>query len=437
MKQKILLIYCLFLLSLSSLFAQTDLLSVELSYSANQKKISYILKDLEGLTNSHFTYNSTLFDDNKETSISVTQTELKGVLNILFSHSFAYKQIGSQILISQKKGIVIPQEKIKNKPKKKISKRQIKSPSQVYDTICVHDTIQHILYDTLKLTVYDTIRIIDSTDFKEAARIAQRKENTSLTFGGFGGSHISYPLFYNSESPHYTENLKQAEKNTIGTSKTIMLSYQKKKFSYGVGVQFVNYNQKTDYTTSLFVDDGSTTYKDSLWRWEYNLLFEYYKFIPGGDSVVIPVYDSVYTYSIVENPKKVEKYTKIQSENKYKYIGIPLSIGLRYHFNYKFEVQSTLHLTPLFLVYRSGSLPNQDITQAIDLEDIALSPVIFSIGFSWNFMYHMNKYYSIHCKPSCYSIPRFAQSKETGFQKANLALSLEFGISYTIPYELF
>lgn len=317
MVRKISLLIFIFSLSIQLLKAQTDFLKVPITYSATQKKISNILKDLETLAQCNFTYNSALFNVEEKVTITINNKSLKSVLDILFLNAFEYKQIGKQVLISPKKGVTIPTNRPKNNSvsNKAPPKESNKTARTIYDTIPVYDTITHIIHDTLITVINDTVIVMDSSMVLSNKDVAQIKEKTSLTFSLLAGSHISHPIFYNSNPEYLHNKLNNVEAITIGNNYGILLNYNKKKFTYGTGLTYYCFQQNSSYTTSYHVDDLTQTYQDSLWYWDYNLLFEYYKFQPGGDSVLIPVYDSTYTYKIVENPKKVEKRSVNSSIN--------------------------------------------------------------------------------------------------------------------------
>jgi len=429
MKARLVLFIGIFVLWNNALFSQTNYLSIKLTYKASQKEVGKILNDIETYTSCKFTYNSALINSQEKVSIQVNQKPLEDVLKILFLNKFEYKQIGNQILISPSKTYVPTKAPPTiTKPDKPT---RIK---QVFDTVRIYDTIRTYISDTI--TTYDTITIIDSTDIKEKSSLVIRKESTNITLAYYTGNSISYPLFYGSNEV-YNNSLNNAEKIAISSSKTLMTSYQKKNFNYGIGVQLQNIQQKTDFTTSYFIDDPSETYSDTLWYWNYKLLFTYYKYNPGSDSILIPVYDSTYTFKIEENQKKIEKRNEYKTTNSYKYVGIPLQFGYRYFINYKFELQTNIVISPIFLVKSQGYLPNNLNNNGISLEDIGLKKITYSTALQWNFIYHINKYYSVHLKPLCYSLPNIMKSSKTDFKKSHLLFGIEWGFSYSIPYEIF
>ena len=148
------------------------------------------------------------------------------------------------------------------------------------------------------------------------------------------------------------------------------------------------------------------------------------------------MYDSVYTYNLVENPKKVVTNTHYNTRNSYRYIGIPISYGYRHFITQTIEIQPSFIFNPLIRIHQSGLYPNKDNSNTISLKDVGLRRITYAIGFTWNTMWHLNKNYSVHIKPSCFSTPIFTKKNKTGFQKSNLTFGFEWGVSYSFPYKI-
>src|SRR5690554_3905993 len=330
----IIIITVFFILSSNTCIAQNSILDTQLSYSARQQSIGKILKDLEKLSNARFTYNSALINTETQTSIEVKDKSLSFILNLIFNNSFEYQQIGSQILITPVKTSSSKPDEPAQTRKPQYKKPPPQAPpytseKKVKDTITVYDTIQLIIQDTIRHTVYDTLYAIDSTDYYKSKDLFSRKNASYLTFSVHTGIHESFPIYHSNDS--YSLVLQESEQNDFGTNHTISAQYLTKKSSYGIGIQYINHRNKSSFTT-IDINNETEIYIDSLWYWQYNLLFSYYKHISEQDSILIPVYDSIYTYTLQENPKKTETTTQYNSINSYKYIGIPISYGYRHFF---------------------------------------------------------------------------------------------------------
>lgn len=421
-------------MSISNVFAQQNLLDVKLSYSAQNKENRQILKDIENLTGVNFTYNSTLFDAAEKVSINVKQKTVQDVLNILFLQQFEYKQIGKQILISPKKGAITYPEKIKVVQANQ-NKTQIQTKI-IVDTVRVYDTVLYKIYDTTRINIYDTIVFIDSSDIYEGYALKEKKKQSNISFSLFSTSILSTPIFYGKDVD-YSKRLKNTETTAFGNMKTFMVNYKKNNLTYGVGLQSVNYTQNAEFLSSYTIDDESNMHTDTLWYWKYTLLFEYYKFNTGTDSVLIPVYDSTYTYTLEDNPKKEENNSFVSSKNQYRFIGIPLQFGFSHNITDRFQLNPTFNITALFLVSTKGYLPNKSYTQGIPLFEMGVRPFNYSVGVSLDFMYHINRNFSIHCKPHCSSVINLMNKDIAGFNKSTISYGIAFGLSYSIPYELF
>ncbi|MFW5851657.1 MAG: hypothetical protein ACOCWB_05490 [Bacteroidota bacterium] len=432
----IIIITLFFILSSNTCIAQQSILDTQLSYSARQQSVGKILKDLEKLSTARFTYNSTLINTETQKSIEVEDKSLSFILNLIFDNSFEYQQIGSQILITPKKissprPVQAPRPQYNTPPPQTLPNT---SEETVKDTITVYDTIRFTIQDTIRYIVHDTLFAIDSSDFYKSKDLFSRKNASYITFSVHTGIHESFPIYWNNNS--YSLVLQESEKNDFGTNHTISAQYLSKKSSYGIGIQYINHRNKSSFTTTD-INDETEIYIDSLWYWQYNLLFNYYKHISAQDSILIPVYDSIYTYTLQENPKKTETTTQYNSINSYKYIGVPLSYGYRHFFSESIEIQPTFFFVPLFLIQTNAILPNQDLTNIVSLnKKNYLKIFTYSIGISGNIMLHINKNYSIHIKPFCISSPTLMKKKYAHFQKSNISFGIEWGASYTIPYEI-
>ncbi|MFO7869230.1 MAG: STN domain-containing protein [Bacteroidales bacterium] len=423
----------LLLIAGNTCIAQNSLLSVPISYKAHEQSIGKILKDLEKKTPARFTYNSSLINTEQHVSIDVTNETLGKTLNLLFDNKFAFQQINSQIIITPKKNAPT-QNNVQKKPPPQ-TRTQTRTQTPLQDTIFVYDTIQHIQYDTLRYEIYDTTYIIDSSKYYRSQKLRTRNKSSVLNFSALSGNYYSIPIFWNTGTNSYSQEIQKAE--TTGQTKhhSILIQYLNRKSSYGIGIEYMNYTYTANFTTEN-THNETTYFSDTLWYWQYELLFSYYKYVPGQDSVFIPVYDSTYTYSITKKPKKTESSTQYNTLNSYTYIGIPFSYAYRHFFTENIELQTSVSFTPLFLITSKGSLPGTNNTTTDLHNSNILKKINYSLTLSGNFLYYINKYYSIHIKPTCRYIPTLMKKDLANFQKSTIHFGIEWGASYTIPYSI-
>lgn len=430
MYKKLLFIYCIFCFCSTVGYSQTDILSTKISYSATNKPLTEVLRDIEKLTNIRFTFNSSIIPETETVTITVTQQNIDEVLNIILRNKYNYKLFGNQILITE--NVTTSQLKPQlQEPKSTIKQTTPKpKPKPIFDIIRVYDTVRTQITDTLTVKVYDTI-IYTETKYKKA----YEKPLSTLSFGLYTGSLLSIPITTGAINSKYKKILQKSDSYGIGNSKTACVQYRKQDVLYSLAFQYTNIVFANNFTSKTYINDGSTTYTDTLWYWKYTKLFTYYKFNSSGDSVAITVYDSVYTFTLKENPKKIELTDIVNSRISLQYLSIPIELG------YTFTVFDDIHLEPAFLfipqilVIRKGLFPGL-YTQPISIKDIPIKRMTYSLGVSCNIGMQVYKNIGIMLKPELFIQPKVYKNQHI-FQQAIPSFGLEWGISYTIPYEIF
>lgn len=94
--------FCCFICIISHIsYSQTDVLNTKISYSASNKPLTEVLRDIEKLTNFRFTFNSSIIPDTEIVTITIQQQSLDEALTLLLKNKYSYKLFGNQILITE------------------------------------------------------------------------------------------------------------------------------------------------------------------------------------------------------------------------------------------------------------------------------------------------------------------------------------------------
>lgn len=429
MYHKILCICCLFFLCSLVSFSQNDVLSTKISYTATNKPLTEVLRDIEKTTNIRFTFNSSIIPDTELVSINIQQQTLNDALKLILGNKYNYKLFGNQILITiNPTANQTPQPIPEQKPiKPQIPKQPQKT---IVDTIRVYDTIRTRVTDTVTVKVYDTI-LYTQPKYKKA----YEKPVSTLTYGLYTGSLLSIPITTGALNKNYKQILQKADNFGIGNSKTLTAQYSKQDVTYRGGLQYVNLIFSNTFSSTTYINDGIATYTDTLWYWKYTKLFTYYKFNSTGDSVAITVYDSLYTYTLKENPKKIERTDNVTSRISLQYISIPLELGYSFLLYNNLHVEPALLFSPQFLIIRKGLYPGA-YSNTINIQEMPIKRVSYSLGVSCNIGMQVYKEFGIMIKPILIIQPKVFKNQNI-FQQVIPTFGLEWGISYTIPYEIF
>jgi len=426
-------VFVILLIGISNIsFCQTNIFSTRITYTAIQKPLPDILQEIEKIANVRFTYNSSILSKTDLITISVQQKTLQEVLTALLKDKYEFKLIGDQILIyekPQRSNLKVVPKQSTNNPQPKQSNPIPQPKKNITDTVKIYDTIRTRIIDTVRIKIYDTIYKNDRKNSKTYI-----KPNTSLTFTFVTGQLFSMPLTSVAINNTYKKKLKSSEQLGWGNIESIWATYNKQNVLFGLGISHSNIRYKSIFTAKKYINDGTNTYTDTLWYWKYNKLFTYYKFNSTGDSVAITVYDSVYAYTLKENPKKIEKLYDVNSIVSLHYISIPVSIGYSFpHNNFIFEPSFTLFTQ--FLTNRKGIIPSIS-GDFLNINDLPIKKFTYSLGVSCNTRYIIHSNYSVSIRPFFIIQPKVYKSSNL-FQKTIPTFGLEWGISYTIPYELF
>lgn len=407
-------------------YAQKTVISI--TYKASNKSIVEVLKDIESLAHYSFSYNSSIIDSKKIKSVSFNKEPLEECLNKLLGPGYKYTYIGNQVIITENPNTETATAK---KQPQKIETTKPPQIVTIYDTIPVYDTV--VTY----VTITDTIRIVNSyTDTITLERYLTNQLHTnkhSVTFSAFLGAEICNSRFYNGGD--YAKNLKDKHKNEVCYNVGFDATYKRKNVLFTTGISLYDCQLSNSVTTKSYTDDGSVTYTDTLWYWDFTEISTYYKFNESGDSVAVSMLDSTYTYTLRENPKKIEHETEKLYTLSWEYITIPLGIGYHYNITNTFAIQPKFKLSPMILSRSKGEIPNQALTETIEVKSL-LKPFTFSASLSCDILYSLEVNFSVGIKPFCSIIPSVFK-QNAGFQSMAFNFGLEWGFYYTIPYELF
>lgn len=424
---KRLLLLCIFFALTSIAYAQKT--AITITYKATDKSTFEILQNIESLAQCNFSYNSTIIDSKKTKSVSFNNTPLEECLNTILGPGYKYTYIGNQVIITEKP--ITASAPVARKQPQKVEPTKPPQIITIYDTIPVYDTL------VTHVTITDTVRIVNSyTDTITMERYVTNLLHTnkrSVTISAFLGAEICNSRFY--KGGDYAKYLNNIHKNEVGYNIGFDATYKRKNILFTTGISFYDCQLSNSFTTKSYTDDGSVTYTDTLWYWDFTEISTYYKFNESGDSVAVTMLDSTYTYTLRENPKKIEHETEKISNLSWEYITIPLGIGFHYNITNTLAVQPKLRLSTMVLYRSKGEIPNEARTGTTDVKSL-LKPIALTASASCDIIYSPEENFSIGIKPFCSVIPSIFK-QNTGFQSMVFNFGLEWGFYYTIPYELF
>ncbi len=420
---------CILFAYTSIAYAQKTVNSI--TYKATDKPIVEILQNIESLTHCSFSYNSTIIDSKKTKSVSFNNEPLESCLNTILGPNYKYTYIGNQVIITEKPNIATP-----TTTKKQLQKIEPTKPPQIitiYDTIPVYDTI------TTYITHTDTIRIVDSLQHIETITLERyiknllHSTNYCVSFSTYFGFGVCTSLFYN--GGEYAKYLNDIHKSELGYNVGIDATYKHKNTLFTTGFSLYDCKLSNSYTVESYTDDPTVTYTDTLWYWDFTEISTYYKFNKSGDSVAVTMLDSMYTYTLRQNPKRIEHETEKLSSLSWQYIRIPLGIGYQYNIGNTLAIQPKISFSPMVLCRSKGEIPNKTLTGTTQIKSL-LKPFTVSASISCDVIYSLEENFSIGIKPFCSVIPSIFK-ENVGFKSTVLNFGLEWGFYYTFPYELF
>lgn len=417
----------LFLFVIVNSFAQLHVSDITFRYTCFEKKIPEILSDFEQQTNYRFTYNSAIFNNTSSVTIPSKYYTFEQLLHLTLGNQFSYKILGNQILISEIQNSTSDK---KVPPKRTPIVEENKAEyTIIYDTIQVYDTvkIEKIVYKT----VVDTQKVIVKSVSPKTP--SKRLVHSMLDVSFFTGVSSTLPFTMRSISADYKELLKNSEQASLNNSTSLMALYRTKKLLVGAGINYSNVGYETKFETKSYTDNPSTMFSDTLWYWKYSKLFTYYKFV-GGDSIAIDVFDSTYTYRLVENPQKVEHNNTAASKLSIHYLSVPCLIGYRFPMYKSWSIEPFVLASLQILTVRNGSTlsPQQ---QQLWLKSIPFRRVTYSVGGGCLVNYTISEQFIVSLKASLAFYPSIYKSSYLAAQKALLCGSLEWGFAYRIPFK--
>lgn len=411
-------------------FAQNS--NATYSYSAKDKNIKEILNDIERISNYRFSYNSNIIKATEKKTLSFQNKTIKAILPLILGNGYTYTIIGSQIIITEKED--------NNNQQKKKTTEQIKAKTTSKTAVIPQDTIHITVYDTVYnyVTVADTIRVIDTIQKINTTTVHRYETNilhindNALLFDIHTGCNMTIPHFQGKDD--YAKQLRDMQKSSIGYGLSGHVSYKMKDFLFTSGLEYASLRTENSYTTTDIIQESNTSYTDTVYYWEYQELFTYYKFSENGDSVAVTVMDSIYTYKVFEHPQQVTQKTDKTTAAIMDYISIPFGFGLHYTITNTLSIRPTVYAQFNIRTRCRGEIADETMNNTISLKDI-LRPYTISTKISCALLYSPQRNYSIAARPSVSFIPGIMKKDVFSHQCFLINPEFTFGIVYTIPYE--
>ncbi len=411
---------------LTCIFANYIAISQTISYKAYNETLPTILQEICSQTGYQVSYNSDIFSDKKFT-FTFENKDVNTCLSKILGETYTYKIIGKQIIIT-----TAPE---KEKTPSQTRKRNTTQPKvvTVYDTIPIFDTITYRQTITDTTFVIDTVPYIDTITMKRYETNHLHTTKNCLSISASIGLGLNDIQFYNKNS--YASSLQEIHQKTLGFLSQVDATYKHKNILLSTGLSLYNCRITNSYKTSYYTDDPNVTYKDTIWFWEFKNVMTYYKY-NNGDSVAIQVLDSTYTYTIRENPKKIEHTREKLSTLSWLYVSIPVGFGIHCNIANTISLEPSLAIQAQILTKALGEIPTEDKENTYKAKDL-LKPINYSATISCNFLYSIEKNYSVSIKPWYSITPSVFKEKNFDCKALVSQWGILWGFHYTIPYELF
>ncbi|MCQ2607225.1 MAG: hypothetical protein MJ197_00860 [Bacteroidales bacterium] len=401
------------------------------SYKAQNETLPTILHNICNKAGFQVSYNSDIFNNTKYT-YTFENKDITTCLSTVLSPNYAYQIIGKQVIITE----VTKEKATEQTPPRTKKQTNIQTKIiTVYDTIPVHDTVTITQIKTITDTLFvtDTIPFVDTITMKryETNHLHTTKnclsDSTSIRLG------MNSLNYYNKND--YANSLQDIHQRALGFLSQIDATYKHNNLLLSTGLSLHNCRLINSYKTSYFTDDPTLTYKDTIWYWEFKNVMTYYKY-NNGDSVAIQVLDSTYTYTIRENPKKIEHTREKLSTLSWHYVSIPIGLGIHCNITNTISLEPTVALQTHFLIKAQGEIPTEDKESTYKVKDL-LKPINYSAAISCNILYSIEKNYSVSIKPWYSITPSLFRGNEFSTKAFVSHWGLVWGFHYTIPYDLF
>jgi hypothetical protein len=421
-------VFFVFILLIMNAFAQNAVSGIVFRYGSTNRAIPEVLKDFERQTNYHFTYNSAIFEKKTPLTIPEKVYSFEQLLHIVLGTQFVYKVIGNQILISEAQPApiketpaVVSQQQSQQPITKQHNPHEQVRYTIIYDTIRVYDTVRVV--KTERKTVMDTQRVL----LQEPKKTLPKP--SAFAVGVFAGVTSTVPISFGSADE--TNVLRHSEQNVLTHSASMLAQYRTKKLLVSAGFSYADVGYESKFTTRSYSEDPSVTFSDTLWYWRYTKLFTYYKYI-GNDSIAIEVFDSTYTYKVVENPKRVEHNSDVNSHISLHYASIPCAVGYRFELGRAWSVEPFAQASLQILTLRRGVILSPE-GQAVWLRTAPLRAVTYSFGAGCLLNYSVSERFLLSLKAVGVYFPSIYKPSQGFLRKALLSGSVEWGIVYKIP----
>ncbi|MCQ2606096.1 MAG: hypothetical protein MJ204_06100 [Bacteroidales bacterium] len=406
------------------LFTSNIALSQSITYKTQGETTANILQEICKQAGYQISFNSDIFD-NKKYSFTFNNTDFTTCISSILGRKYNYKVVGKQVIVTE-----APKENKEQTPPTKPNNKQNKIVT-IYDTIPVYDTITHHKTITETVFVTDTIPFVDTITMKRYETNYLHIAPNCISISASIGIGMNNIQFYDKTS--YASSLQEIHQKGLGFKSQIDATYKRKNLLFSTGLSLYNCRIINSYKTTYYTDDPSFTYKDTIWYWDYKNIMTYYKF-NNGDSVAIQVLDSTYTYTIRENQKKIEHTKEKLSTLSWHYISIPIGLGFHCNLTNTISIEPSVALQAHILLKSQGEIPTEDRESTYKVKDL-LTPINYSATIYCNFLYSLEKQYSVSIKPWYSITPSILQ--ELGCKAYVSHWGLVWGFHYTIPYDLF
>ena len=395
MLKKVLLLCFVFTTQISVVcFSQSNILDKKISLNIQNKSLVSILETIQKKAGFTFSYNNSIIEGNKLTSITISNAKIRTILSKILGPKYQFSIYNTQILISLK-----PEQTSQKGRSLPIYKKS--GNQHIIDTIhlTINDTIKKTILDTQIVKVTDTVTINDTIIVPQTKveEIPKMSFYISALYSPTAGSVTFYD--YRNKYSAIKGLIDNAESAYSGFDAGLQLDLSHKNLRYRTGIISTSLTKKISYSFDKeYVDDGSVSV-DSMKLWQYHTILYYYKY-KDGDTVKIPVIDSSQVYKTYKYTKKQVDHKTAFGTNTIKLIQIPVSVGYCFSLNARNTITPYLSARFYFVTIQNGYTYNS-LTNNIDsLSKHNVSQFFVSTSLSFQYEFKINKASFIFIEPA-------------------------------------
>jgi len=403
-------------------FSQSKILDKKINLSIQNQSTVSILESIEKKVGYTFSYNNSIIDENRITSISVVNNTIRVILIQLLGQQYLFNIYNKQILISLKP---------ENSSQKLLSPNTLKKASNRQRIDTIHITIN----DTIRRTIIDTqfVKVIDTVQFNDTIIVSQTKSEIipkiSFYLSEVYSPTISSLTIYNakSENNDIKKIIDNAESNYSGYDAGVQFDFNKKRILYRTGILLSELTKKISYSFDKeYIDDGSY-FKDSTQIWQYHTILYYYKF-KDGDTVKVPIIDSNQVYKSFVHTKRHIEHKKTFGTNTIKLIQIPISIGYSFTLNANNTFTPYLTAKFYFVTMQNGYTFNSSTGNIDSLSNKNTSQFLLSTALSFQYEHKINKQTTLFIEPTINQFLNTMFNDKRSVNERLLQLNVSFGL---------